>query len=142
MTPSQARALADRLVPLSFLIQSVFDRACADHDTAPAQARLLGVLQGRTPLMAELARLLGVEKSSLTGLIDRAERKGLVRRVPTPGDRRATRIELTPEGRRVEAAFRETIAARMATLTSPLPPDAQRQLIPLLDALLPTPENA
>ena len=41
------------------------------------------------PRMAELAHCFGVEKAVLTGLMDRAERRGLAQRSPVPGDRRA-----------------------------------------------------
>ncbi len=39
--------------------------------------------------MNELARLLDLDKSSVTGLVDRAERRGLVTRVPSTADRDA-----------------------------------------------------
>ncbi|GAA1920226.1 MarR family winged helix-turn-helix transcriptional regulator [Streptantibioticus ferralitis] len=113
--------VTDALVQLSFLVQSVFEQACAEHDTPPAQARLLGVLEGRSPGMAELAGLLGVERASVTGLVDRAERRGLARRVAVPGDRRASRVELTGQGRQVEAAFRTTVTDRLGALVADLP---------------------
>ena len=49
--------------------------------------------------MNELARLLELDKSSITGLVDRAERRGLVDRVPSPADGRAVLVRLTHEGR-------------------------------------------
>jgi MarR family transcriptional regulator, lower aerobic nicotinate degradation pathway regulator len=128
--------LVDRLVPLSFLIQAAFEQACTGHGVSPAQARLLGVLQGRSPRMAELARLLGVEKSSLTGLVDRAAAHGLVCRVVPPDDRRALHVELTERGRQVEAAFRRGNAQRVSALLGPLPEADRLQLTRLLDAVL------
>jgi DNA-binding MarR family transcriptional regulator len=49
----------------------------------------------------ELARCARLEPSSMTGLIDRMARDGLVVRAPDPHDRRAQRISLTAAGRTV-----------------------------------------
>ena len=68
----------DGLAQLSFLIQGMLERRAAEHDLSIIQTRLLGVLRDRTPTMHELARFLGLDKSSATGLVDRAERRGLV----------------------------------------------------------------
>ena len=81
----------DGLAQLSFLIQGLLERRAAEHDLSIVQTRLLGVLRDRTPTMNELARFLGLDKSSVTGLVDRAERRGLVARVPSATDRRARR---------------------------------------------------
>lgn len=112
--------MTDALVQLSFLVQSVFEETCAAQGTPPAQARLLGVLEGRDPTMAELAQLVGVECATVTGLVDRAERRGLARRVPV-ADRRAFRVELTGQGGQVVAAFRAAVAERGDGLTAQLP---------------------
>ena len=58
--------------------------------------------------MGELSTQLGCDPSSATGIVDRLERKGLVRRVADPTDRRAKRVELTPEGRKAPTAHRAT----------------------------------
>ena len=59
--------------------------------------RLLA-LDGLT--QATLARVQRVEPSSMCRMIDRLERDGLVERRRSPGDRRATRVYLTDDGRR------------------------------------------
>jgi len=48
----------------------------------------------------ELSRLLLVSAGNLTGIVDRLEREGLAKREAHESDRRATRIRLTPWGRR------------------------------------------
>ena len=88
----------DGLAQLSFLIQGLLERRAAEHDLSIIQTRLLGVLRDRTPTMNELARFLGLDKSSVTGLVARAERRGLVARVPSPTDRRAVLVSLTEDG--------------------------------------------
>jgi DNA-binding MarR family transcriptional regulator len=58
---------------------------------------------GNTPgmMMGQLAEKTLVTKGTLTGIIDRLEQKGLVRREVPPENRRCFIIVLTPEGERV-----------------------------------------
>jgi len=51
--------------------------------------------------VVDLGKRSGLEASTMSGLLDRMERDGLVTRVPDPSDRRVLRINLTDEGRRV-----------------------------------------
>src|ERR1700749_4966555 len=88
----------DGLAQLSFVIQGMLERRAAGHHLSLAQVRLLGVLRDRMPTMNELARRLGLDKSSTTGLVDRAERRGLVARVPSATDRRSGLVRPTDEG--------------------------------------------
>src|SRR6201999_1588681 len=78
----------DGLAQLSFLIQNTLARRAAAQGLSLIQTRLLGVLRDREPTMNELAALLELDKSSITGLVDRAERRGLVARVRSDTDRR------------------------------------------------------
>ncbi|GIE92003.1 MarR family transcriptional regulator [Actinoplanes regularis] len=50
--------------------------------------------------MSELGAVLGLAKSSPTGLVDRSERSGLVERGPDPEDSRAVRVEAVDVQRR------------------------------------------
>jgi DNA-binding MarR family transcriptional regulator len=63
-----------------------------------------------------------LDKSSITGLIDRAERRSLVRRSRAPGDGRALRVSITAEGLElagiVAASVQDGIAALAGTLTA------------------------
>src|ERR1700733_1257652 len=91
--------IADALVQTSFLVQAILGEVAAEHDLSIIQARLLGVLRDRELRMAQLARVLGLTKSSTTGLVERAEGRGLVQRVAIPvGDERAVHVVLTDAG--------------------------------------------
>jgi DNA-binding MarR family transcriptional regulator len=72
--------------------------------------------------MQELSRLLKLDKSSVTGLIDRAEKRGLVRRTPSIDDRRAIRVQMTLSGRQivndVVDAFQTDISSATECLSS------------------------
>jgi DNA-binding MarR family transcriptional regulator len=51
--------------------------------------------------VAAIAAHLGLDRSSVTGLVDRAERRGLVVRLTSERDARVTVVRITPAGRRV-----------------------------------------
>ena len=97
----QARQLVDGLFQLSFLLHNMLARMAAEHDLSVIQVRLLRVLCDREPGMFELAQHLELEKSTLTGCVDRTESRGLVVRTASPDDGRASNIHATAEGRRL-----------------------------------------
>lgn len=119
--PGERPGLVDALTPLSFLVLGTLGQIAAEHDLSITQTRLLGILRDRSAGMQELARHLELDKSSVTGLIDRAERRGLVRRKASATDGRAFEVSLTPAGRKIaqrgEADFEERITALAAFLT-------------------------
>ncbi len=64
------------------------------------QATVLFLLAAKdSRMMSELGRMIGVDNSAMTGLVDRLEKAGLVRREAKRQDRRAQLIRITPEGR-------------------------------------------
>jgi DNA-binding MarR family transcriptional regulator len=118
--PDADLGIVDGLVQLSVLVVSVLGEVAAPHEISMLQLRLLGVLRDREPSMAELARLLGLDKSSATGLVDRAQRRGLVERVADPSDGRAWRVVLTTAGRaRTDTAVVD-VTRQIAELTADL----------------------
>ena len=127
---------ADGLAQLSFLIHAILERRAREQDLSIIQLRLLGVLRDRKPTMNELARLLGLDKSSVTGLIDRAERRGLVMRVPSATDRRAVLVSLTDHGRSLAAAGAARFEADITLLLEHLPPADRDALSQLISRLL------
>jgi DNA-binding MarR family transcriptional regulator len=66
-----------------------------------AEGHLLSFLRSYAPVpISELGRVFGLRKSTLTSLLDRLERRGLLVRAPHPRDRRSFLVELTAAGRR------------------------------------------
>ena len=113
--------LVDGLFQLSFLLYDSLARIAAEHDLSIVQVRLLATLRDREPAMLELARHLELEKSSLSGLVDRAEQRGLVERIPSPADRRAANIRVTARGRRLSRVVEEEVNAEVAKLVAVVP---------------------
>jgi DNA-binding MarR family transcriptional regulator len=129
MTPAKSSVrldkdlgIVDALAELSFLVQGTLSRRAAAHELSLIQTRLLGVLRDREPSMQQLARVLNLDKSSVSGLVDRAEKRGLVRRVPSIDDGRAVHVGLTSSGRRtvdqVVAEFAIDVAAATECLSA------------------------
>lgn len=105
-------------------------------ELSPAQCHVLYIIEpGRPVPMKQLAASLSCDASNVTGLVDRLESRGLIRRQPGAADRRVKELELTPTGARLRAE----LMARMST-----PPPAvgrlsardQRELERILSLLL------
>ena len=133
-----ADPLVDALVQTSFLVMGVLTRVAAEHELSLTQLRVLGLLRDRRPRMAQLAAYLGLDKSSVSGLVERAERRGLVERVPSRDDARATEVAITAAGRRLAAQGAEQIRLGLEPHLAHLPAAARRRLpadlAPLLGA--------
>lgn len=70
---------------------------------SPSQFNLLNLLAAppHSASQTDLSRKLLTHRSNVTGLIDRLEKRGLLRRSDDPGDRRAYRVRLTPRGEKL-----------------------------------------
>jgi DNA-binding MarR family transcriptional regulator len=134
--PVEDLGIVDGLVQLSFLVQAALGQVGTEYGLSIIQLRLLGVLRGREPGMLELARHLGLDKSSMTGLVDRAERRGLVRRTVSPRDRRGVQVSLTEQGRELAVVITAAAGRRVQALTAGLSDEARAQLSLLASTLL------
>ncbi|GAA2399159.1 hypothetical protein Cme02nite_08000 [Catellatospora methionotrophica] len=119
--------LAAGLIQLTARVQAVYARISERHDLTPVQAKLLCTLLAGPRGMAELAQRLGVEKAAMTGLMDRAERRGMARRSAVPGDRRSLQVSLTDAGRDAASAFHAEVGAELQELVAPLAPASREQ---------------
>jgi DNA-binding MarR family transcriptional regulator len=124
------------LVQLSHLIQATQACVAARHDLPPVQARLLCLLLDGPRGMADLAKLLRVEKAALTGLMDRIERRGLAQRTARPGDRRSLQVTLTNLGRGTARAFQFEATAELAQLTDSLSTDERDRFLATLTEIV------
>jgi DNA-binding MarR family transcriptional regulator len=120
------------LVRSSFLVNAVYAEASRAYGLTPQQGQLLCVLMPQPYGMSELGEMLGLAKSSLTGLVDRTAQRGLVRREADPRDRRAVRVGLTEEGAALAEEFYAETWRRVETLPSGLAPAERTRLAALL----------
>ena len=79
----------------------------------------------------------GVAQPSMTQLVQRLERQGLVRRDRDPDDKRVVWVAITDAGRELLAARRRSRAAEMAELLATLPADDEAALAAAVLAALP-----
>ena len=77
-----------------------------------------------------------MERSSVSGLVDRAVQRGLVRRDTDPEDGRAVRASLTPQAQRLASLLTAEIGGLIAPLTDRLSPSEQKRLTVLLTKVL------
>lgn len=70
--------------------------------------------------MVDLSRILFTDKSNVTGIVDKLEKRGFATRTPASHDRRVILIRLTPEGRRKRDSIKEQHDARTRDLIGAL----------------------
>ncbi|HVR84171.1 MAG TPA: MarR family transcriptional regulator [Planctomycetota bacterium] len=83
--------------------------------------------------MSELATMLRVRLSTMTGVIDQLERKGYVERIDHPEDRRSLHVRLTTEGRKLYQAAHDAFLSHLAPLVHHRSPADCDRLIAFLD---------
>jgi DNA-binding MarR family transcriptional regulator len=106
----------------------------AKQGLTATEEKALDLLDRSGPLTAgELARRTGLAPASVTGLIDRLERKGFVRRVPNPSDRRSVLVEVETE--RVFASMAPLFADWVRSLEELFAGYSDEQLETILDFL-------
>ncbi|MEU5880949.1 MarR family winged helix-turn-helix transcriptional regulator [Spirillospora sp. NPDC047279] len=124
------------LVRSSFLVNAVYAASAREYGLTPQQGQLLCVLMPQPYGMTELGGILGLAKSSLTGLVDRTARSGLVRREADPDDARAVRVALTDEGATLVEEFYAETCRRVDLLPTGLDEGERVQLAELLSRLV------
>jgi DNA-binding MarR family transcriptional regulator len=98
--------------------------------------RVLGILRDRRLRMADLAAFLGLERSTMSGLVDRAEQRGLLRRERSAADGRVIEVSMTPAGRRIARQAHGQVRRELAAATDRLGAADRRTLTRLLERLL------
>ncbi|MEU8614059.1 MarR family transcriptional regulator [Actinoplanes sp. NPDC048791] len=126
----------DALVRSAFRVMGVLTRVGAAHDLSLTQLRVLGILRDRRLRMTELAGYLGLDKSTMSGLVDRAERRGLLARDRNPGDKRVVDVFITPAGLELADRVQAEIQRDLAPATGRLDPRQREQLAGLLELVL------
>ena len=139
---SQFRAdAAWAVIHLSWLHDALakhLNTGLAEHDLSLAAFNTLAILEERpngVPLN-ELGTLLIKTPANITGLVDGLAKRGLVRRVPHPEDRRVKFAELSDEGRRIMAEILPGHQNRVRAAFSSLEPEEVLQLTAMMRRLL------
>ncbi|MEV8564836.1 MarR family transcriptional regulator [Streptomyces sp. NPDC051322] len=118
-----------------------FTAAAATEGLTASQGRTLAVLRRGPSAMRALAITLACDASNMTGIIDRLEKRGAVRREPSPTDRRVKNVVLTEEGERAVDTIRATMHATLGRLEA-LGADDRAALAGLLERVFVTAPTA
>jgi len=100
------------LTQLFFAHRANLPTLAAELQLSPAQCHVLHLLEPGRPIpMGQLAETLACDASNVTGLVDRLESRGLVRRRASAEDRRVKVLDLTPKGSRLRALLLDRMTA-------------------------------
>ncbi|WP_198676044.1 MarR family winged helix-turn-helix transcriptional regulator [Kribbella monticola] len=107
-----------------------------DLDLSPSEINALGNLSdGRARTVSELGAAIGIRPTTLTGVLDRLERRGCLTRGARAGDRRAVLIELTEYGRETAGVIAAALAEIEDRALADLPVEVVRNFRRVLRAL-------
>ena len=104
----------------------------------PGQLGVLAVIDANPGLsQTRLGAVLGIDRSTVVGMIDGLEARGLVLRQAAPHDRRSHALQLSAAGVAMLRRLEETVRAHEDVIAAALSPAERRQLIELLRRVAP-----
>ena len=128
--------LAHELRPLVFRLYYVVRRLTPQHQLTLTQGSVLNELvKGGPRRMSALAELEGVRQPSMTEIVRRLTRLGLVTRTPDPADRRAQLVTATEDGKRYLTELIEAREEFLRERLTELDPDEREAIAVALPAL-------
>jgi len=103
-----------------------------------AAATALAVIDGASaPLTpSQVSDRVLIPSATMTAMLDLLERRGWIRRIPNPDDRRSVLIEITPDGRATADQLLPGIRTLERSIVSALSPDERACLLDLLGKVL------
>jgi len=128
--------LVDALGETAFRTMGALTEIAADAGLSLTQLRVLAILRDRRLRIGDLAEYLGLERSTMTGLVARASAKGLLARETNAEDARAVDVVITDDGLKVARALEEALRRALLPLTTQLPADDRWALRELLERML------
>ena len=113
-------------------------RIAATFRISQAAATALAVIDGAgTPLTpSQVADRVLIASATMTATLDLLERRGWIRRVPNPADRRSVLIEITPDGRAIADQLLPGIRKLERSILSALTPGERAHLLEMLAKIL------
>jgi DNA-binding MarR family transcriptional regulator len=135
-TNSQACEAWQLLVKFFFSRRADLPTIASEFELSAAQCHVLHLMEPDRPIpMGRIAEGLACDASNVTGLVDRLESRGLIRRQPSAEDRRVKVLELTSAGIRLRATVMERMTKPPDSLAR-LSADEQKSLVKILRRLL------
>jgi MarR family transcriptional regulator, temperature-dependent positive regulator of motility len=115
----------------------------AGFDLTPVQyAALEAIYENPGIDQARVAEMIGYDRATIGGVIERLEKKDWIRRVVSEQDRRARQLSTTPKGNKIRAALEPIVQDLQRDILQPLTDDEQKRFINLArKAVLDTPTS-
>jgi DNA-binding MarR family transcriptional regulator len=136
----EVEGLVDRINGIRRRLGRMLDETLAEFGLTDGEWKALTHLQLDGPphrkSVGKLAKWADLSSGAMTNRIDGLERRGLVKRVPDPDDRRGVLVELTDEGRRTWEESVSVQAEKESLIASALSEDEKKQLNALLRRLM------
>lgn len=136
--PCQGPRLGPTLGHAAQMAKTYMDSQVSQYDVTPAQTHVLLYLhhQGGQVPQCELTNYLRVKPSTVNGLLDRMEEKGLVRRSVSGSDARRRLITLTEKGAEQQALFQRSFLDTEEALVRGFTLEERETLASLLDRVI------
>lgn len=114
---------------------ALFMEETAGSGVTPVQFAAMAAVHGEPGIdQRTLAANIAFDTSTIGGVIDRLEKRGLMRRLTSPTDRRVRLLELTPDGETLLHSLVPAVLKTQERLLAPLPPEQRHQFDALLQA--------
>ncbi|MCE9673733.1 MarR family transcriptional regulator [Myxococcus stipitatus] len=120
------------------VLRDPFHQFCAEQELSSPQSHIILWLghEARPLSTGALSRLADINDRSITGIMDRLEARGLVRRTRLPADRRTVLNELTPRGRTLYVGIKDRMVAALAGFVATMSADEEATVFRLMGRLL------
>jgi DNA-binding MarR family transcriptional regulator len=137
---SQIRCDCEKLADIFTVLQRCFlmnlSKELARGKVSFPQYFLLGFLALQKHLtMSEIAAKMGHTTAAATGLVDRLEKLGYVKRMHASDDRRKIEVQITPPGLCLVAQIREDMVAGLGEMMRLLSPAEQRAWVQVYEKI-------
>jgi len=114
-----------------------YDRQLKNFGLTPCQFDVLLSLWGEDGIvLSELGRRVSRDSPTITGVVDRMEKKMLVKRTRDERDRRVVKVVLTPKGKNMQEQLSTTKKRILEKITNNLSLQEINQLVTLLDKMM------
>jgi DNA-binding MarR family transcriptional regulator len=139
---TERQELIDAIATTAFRVMAVLSKLAAENDLSLTQLRMLGILRDRRLKISELAVGLGLDRTTVSGLVDRTDKRGLVQRSPHPLDGRSVQVTLSPKGAQAADHGAKEIALSLSSMTGALNRAERKRLTALLELMLESDNSA
>ena len=137
---SQIRIDCEKLADIFTVLQRCFlmnlSKELARGKVSFPQYFLLGFLgQQKHLTMSEIAAKMGHTTAAATGLVDRLEKLGYVKRMHASDDRRKIEVQITPSGLCLVAQIREDMVTNLGKMMQLLSPSEQQAWVQVYEKI-------